>query len=103
MRGIEGLHFLMAVFSVFRLTNLLVGDTILDPIRERFPEVPWRCPNCMSVWAGIASVACFSWIPWVNWPLAMSWFYQTYGEWVTSPFVENRRLRMEIMEAKRKG
>ena len=34
----------------------------------------------MSVWAGAAATICYATIPWLNWPLALSWFYLVYME-----------------------
>ncbi len=76
----DWLHALIAVLAAFRLTTLFTVDALWAPIRRRFRRVPWQCSLCMSVWAGAAATLCYATIPWLNWPLALSWFYLVYME-----------------------
>ena len=76
----EWLHALIAVLAAFRLTTLFTVDALWNPIRKRFPKVPWACSLCMSVWAGAVATICFATVPWLNWPLAISWAWLAYQE-----------------------
>lgn len=68
-------HILAAVAATWRLTDMILGDRIFEPIRKRFPGYLLTCPRCVSVWAGIACTAAYLLWPWANWPLALSWSY----------------------------
>lgn len=74
----ELLHALAAVLAAFRLTTLFTQDAIWDRARRKFPQVPWYCSLCMSVWASILATAFLLAVPYVNWPLAISWLYLAY-------------------------
>ncbi len=76
----EWAHILFATLAAFRLTTLFVSDAIWKPIRSRFPQVPWHCALCMSVWAGIAATVFLIALPWANWPLGLSWLYLAYTQ-----------------------
>ena len=76
----EYLHTIAAMFAAFRLTTLFTIDAIWIPIRRRFPKVPWSCSLCMSVWAGAATTVFIAFLPWLNWPLALSWAWLAYSE-----------------------
>ncbi len=75
-------HPLMAILAAFRLVDLIVADTLIQRVRERFPQLPWQCVRCASVWAGIAATIFLVVLPWINWPLALSWLYMAYGDYV---------------------
>lgn len=80
MEPLIWLHFLIAILATYRLTVLFTQDAILQPVRVRLPRVPWHCALCMSVWAG-AVATLFLWaLPWLNWPLALSWLYLAYQQ-----------------------
>ena len=76
----EWLHALIAVLAAFRLTSLFTVDALWAPIRRRFPRVPWGCSLCMSVWAGAVATIFIATVPWLNWPLALSWAWLAYQE-----------------------
>ena len=76
----EWIHALIAVLAAFRLTTLFTVDALWAPIRRRFRKVPWQCSLCMSVWAGAVATLFYATMPWLNWPLALSWFYLVYME-----------------------
>lgn len=70
------LHVLAAVLATWRLTDAIAADRIFEPVRRRAPR--WyvlTCPRCLSVWVGLACTLAFAFIPWLNWPLALSWMY----------------------------
>ena len=69
---------MLAMFSAFRLTTLFSTDAIWQPVRTRLTMVPWHCSLCMSVWAGIAATIFLLTLPWLNWPLGLSWLYLAY-------------------------
>lgn len=72
------LDLLFAILAAFRLTTLFTSDAIWHLVRKRFPAVPWHCSLCMSIWAGCASTLFLAILPWLNWPLAISWLYLAY-------------------------
>lgn len=74
-------HLLAMVFAAFRLTELFVMDRITEPLRRRYPHYLWTCPRCLSVWMGGAAVVIYLVFPWLNWPLALSWFYIAEIDW----------------------
>ena len=101
------LHALIAVFAAFRLTTLFTVDSLWSPVRRRFPKVPWGCSLCMSVWAGIVATIFMALLPWLNWPLALSWLYLSKNAKET-PKVENQdqvvktlQLRLEALSQQR--
>jgi hypothetical protein len=60
-------------FAVFRLTRLVVQDTISDPFRRWLDRnftgglvTLFSCPWCMSVWfaGGAAAATYFAWFVW---------------------------------------
>lgn len=70
------LHALAAALATWRLVDLLASDRLFEPLRWRLPT--WyvlTCPRCLSVWMGIVTTAAFAFVPWLNWPLALSWCY----------------------------
>ena len=113
------LHAVAAVLAAFRLTELITMDRISEPIRQRWPHYLWGCPRCVSVWAGGAATACFFYLPWLNWPLAISWLYLAYMSMPkkavpmpeSAPPVNNEgmasinemQLRVDAMDAEFKG
>jgi hypothetical protein len=72
---LEVAHLVVMVFASFRLTELVFMDRISEPIRKRWPHYLWTCPRCLSVWMGGVAVGIYLVFPWLNWPLALSWFY----------------------------
>src|SRR5574338_112572 len=66
------LHFIMAMLSAWRLTELIVQDRISEPLRKRWQHYFWRCTRCVSVWAGIIAALLFHFAPMLNWPLGLS-------------------------------
>ena len=75
-----GIHFAMALIGAWRLTEVMGVDTIFAPIRGLFPknkwiQLLWTCPKCLSVWSGIVCTAAFVFFPWFNWPFALSFTY----------------------------
>jgi hypothetical protein len=71
-------HIIAAVLASWRLTELLTLDTgpggVFAKARKSFP-VFLGCARCVSVWAGLLCCLALCFLPWVNWPLALS---QTY-------------------------
>lgn len=80
----EILHALVSVLAAFRIVDLFVGDTLWRVPRKWLPNIPWSCVRCMSVWAGAICTAFLLTIPWLNWPLAISWLYLAYGDWAVA-------------------
>lgn len=72
---LEILHFIAAVLASWRMVELFGQDRITQWIRDRWPSYLWTCHRCLSVWSGIAATALFFTVPWLNWPLALSWLY----------------------------
>ena len=75
MESLTWLHAGFAILAAFRLTALFTQDTLWNWPRRWMPAVPWHCGLCMSVWAGALATASFVWLPWINWPLALSWLW----------------------------
>lgn len=69
------LQLLFAIIGTYRLVELLLLDRISLPIRSRFPSYLWSCPRCLSIWAGGFCTLSYLFLPWLNWPLALSWIY----------------------------
>ena len=70
------LHALAAALATWRLTELIALDKVAEPLRRRLPR--WyllTCVRCLSVWMGILTTLAFAFVPWLNWPLALSWLY----------------------------
>ena len=84
----QWLHALFAILAAFRLTTLFTTDAIWDLPRRKLPFIPWHCALCMSVWGGILATAFLLAVPYLNWPLAISWLY----------LAMKRGLRMETSE-----
>lgn len=74
-------HLVAMVFAAWRLTELFGLDRITEPIRRRFPHYLWTCPRCLSVWMGGGAVLIYLVLPWLNWPLALSYFYIAEIDW----------------------
>lgn len=95
----EILHALASVLAAFRLTTLFTQDAIWNPVRLRLPSVPWHCSLCMSVWGGIAATVFLLTLPWLNWPLAVSWLYLLW-ERLRSPMdAKELEARVAAMQA----
>lgn len=71
-------HVFFAALAAFRLTTLFNQEELWEPVRRKLPAIPWNCMLCMSVWGGILATAFFLLLPWLNWPLALSWLYLAY-------------------------
>lgn len=71
----EYLHFLVAVLATWRMVELFGQDRITQWVRNRWPSYLWTCHRCLSVWAGAAATTIYFTVPWLNWPLALSWLY----------------------------
>lgn len=69
------LHVLAAIFATWRLTEIVTMDRISEPVRRRWPHYLWGCPRCVSVWAGMTVTGLLIFVPWLNWPLALSWLF----------------------------
>lgn len=78
MSFLIALNAFLAALAAFRLTTLFNQEEIWEPIRRRFPAIPWGCMLCMSVWGGGVATVFFLTVPWLNWPLAFSWLYLAY-------------------------
>lgn len=85
-----------ALLAAWRLTDLIVVDTIAAPLRARVTAA--TCVRCVSVWAGIACTGTLLWAPWLNWPLAMSWLYL-----FLAGRAEMGRLRQQVAEARQQA
>jgi len=81
----QWLQFLIISLAVFRLTRLIIEDTILEPLRERTvfrlaPDSELRslfdCAWCLSFWLSVLAVISFLLFPqgttWVALPFAFS-------------------------------
>jgi hypothetical protein len=70
------IHVLMAVFAVWRLTEVMVADQVSARFRKwactdgKFCF--WACHRCMSVWMGVVAAVAFVYFPWALWPFALS-------------------------------
>ncbi len=89
------IHLALALIASVRLTDLLMGDAVMAPVRRWLPKLPWTCARCVSVWAGIIATVLYVWAPWVNWPLACSWLYLIQAHWRVRPSV-GRRLIIDV-------
>ncbi len=69
------IHVVMAILASWRLVDLFAQDRITEWLRQKWPTYLWTCPRCLSVWMGAAATVLFVFIPWMNWPLALSWLY----------------------------
>lgn len=77
-------HLVSMVLASFRLVEIVTLDRISAPIRDRFPHYFWTCGRCVSVWTGAIAVGVFMLAPWLNWPLALSWLYIAFGDWLSA-------------------
>jgi hypothetical protein len=68
-------HLVAMVFAAFRLTEIVYLDRVTEPLRRRYRHYLWTCPRCLSVWMGGVAVGIYLVFPWLNWPLALSWFF----------------------------
>lgn len=73
-------HILAAVFATWRITELFTQDRITQKLRDKWPTYVWQCPRCMSVWAAVSSVLLYIYLPWLNWPFALAYFYLVHME-----------------------
>lgn len=87
-------HVLFAIAATYRLVEIFLLDRISLPIRNRFPSYLWSCPRCLSIWAGAACTLAYVFLPWLNWPLALSWTYFIAKDWQQAK--TGRRLIVEI-------
>lgn len=74
------LHVIAAMLCVWRLTDLITADRIMDSVRKAFPGYLLTCPRCMSVWSSIAATIAFIYYPFANWPFALAWLYLWHKE-----------------------
>lgn len=70
-----GLHVVAALLATCRLTEIITQERISQWVRQKWPLYLWTCPRCVSVWSAIAATAAFVYMPFLNWPLALSWLY----------------------------
>lgn len=73
MTDLTLIHFLLLALGTYRLTRLLVEDTIFEPIRERiFERYPPECSRfgylftcywCMGFWISLLFVLCYILVP----------------------------------------
>jgi hypothetical protein len=91
------INILAMVLATIRLTEFFTQDRIMEPLRKRFAFYPWACYRCVSVWAGILTMAIFFWFPVANLPLALSWIYIASIDWSIS-----RRPRQILIEVDNK-
>lgn len=74
------IHLVMAVFATHRLTEMFIGDRIFESLRKKYPSYLWLCQRCLSVWMGVVTMLAFIYLPWFNWPFAMSWLYFVHND-----------------------
>lgn len=84
------LHALFAVLAAWRITELVVSpqDEIFEPLRRWWKRVFANrprllvfitCSRCVSVWtSGLVTLA-FIFVPFLNWPFALSMTFGMYG------------------------
>ena|SRR2546428_5128058 len=90
-------HILFAVLGSFRLTELITMDRISEPFRKRFPGYFWSCARCVSVWSGIACTLSFIYLPWLNWPLALSYLFFIKWDWKSRAQADKKnRIQAEV-------
>lgn len=94
------LHLLMAMLSVWRITELFTQDRITDRLRKKFPTYLWQCTRCMSIWAAFFATAAFVFFPWANWPFALAWLYLWHNDeiYVKRLATKGRRLLVEVAQ-----
>lgn len=85
---IKCIHLIFAVLAAWRAIELFTIDRITLKLRTKFPSYLWQCPRCLSVWAGAYAALVFAFVPYLNWPLAISWLYFVHND-----YVYQRRLR----------
>ena len=79
--GLQVVHTIFAIMATFRLVDMFMSDRITVGLRVRWPLYVWSCQRCLSVWCGVLATIFFLFVPWLNWPLALSWFYLTKETW----------------------
>lgn len=74
---IHALQFVILALAVFRVTRLLIEDSILEPLRERTtfqldPRNKFRelleCPWCLGMWISFAAAGLV-----LLWPAVITW------------------------------
>ena len=68
------LHLVIAGLACWRLTDILLGERIAEPLRK-YGGYLMTCPRCLSVWTGAICTVALLTYPWANLPLALSWVY----------------------------
>jgi len=71
-------QFVVVALAVFRLTRLLIVDSITDPIRDYFTRWEFTdellaCPWCTSIWLSVPAAAMF-------------WLWPELTYWLSLPF-----------------
>ena len=89
-------HLAAMIFSAFRLTEVVGLDRISEPLRRKYPHYLWTCPRCLSVWMGGAATLIYLVFPWLNWPLALSWFYIVEVDWRALRAAALRGVRVRV-------
>ena len=81
-------HLTFAMLAAWRIVELFTMDRITVKLRQKFPSYLWQCPRCLSVWAGAYVAIVFAFLPYLNWPFAISWLYFIHND-----VVYQRRIR----------
>jgi hypothetical protein len=93
---IQFAHIMAAVLAVWRITDLVTQDRIMEKFRAKFPIYLWTCPRCFSVWAAMWTTVVFILFPWMNWPFALAWLYLMHLEKTVQKRVVKYGRRFEI-------
>jgi hypothetical protein len=90
-------HLMFAVLAAWRIVELFTQDRITGKLREKFPTYLWQCPRCLSVWAGAFVAVAFVFMPFLNWPLAISWLYFVHNDFVYQHRIrQGRQFHVEV-------
>src|SRR2546429_2426513 len=93
----KSIHLIFAVLAAWRIVEIFTLDRITQRLREKFPTYLWQCQRCMSVWAGAAVTLIFVFVPYLNWPLAISWLYFVHNDFMLQRHLRRgREFRVEV-------
>jgi hypothetical protein len=91
------IHLAFAVLAAWRIVELFTMDRITEPLRKKFPSYLLQCQRCLSVWAGAYVSLAFVFVPYLNWPFAISWLYFVHNDMLYQHRLrKGREFRVEV-------
>jgi len=88
---------IFAVLAAWRIVELFTMDRITVKLRQKFPHYLWQCSRCLSVWAGAYAAVIFAFVPYLNWPFAISWLYFAHNDFIYQRQIrKGREFRVEV-------